>query len=96
VAEAMWKARPMVASMVGGISDQVVDGVTGSLLPDPADLDAFGAAVLALLADPQLAHDFGERGEQRVRDVFLPDRQLGQWVELLTRMAARVQRSTVG
>ena len=96
VAEAMWKARPMVASMVGGISDQVVDGVTGSLLPDPADLDAFGAAVLALLADPQLAHDFGERGEQRVRDVFLPDRQLGQWVELLTRMAARLQRSTVG
>ena len=35
VAEAMWKARPMVASRVGGIQDQIVDGVTGILLDDP-------------------------------------------------------------
>ena len=35
VAEAMWKARPVVASRLGGIQDQIVDGETGILLDDP-------------------------------------------------------------
>jgi trehalose synthase len=45
VAEAMWKARPVVASRVGGIQEQIVDGDTGVLLDDPSDLAAYGAAV---------------------------------------------------
>src|SRR4029450_5427773 len=52
VAEAMWKGRPLVASRVGGIQDQVIDGETGLLLEDPSDLSAFGAAVSFLLDDP--------------------------------------------
>jgi trehalose synthase len=35
VAEAMWKGRPVVASRVGAIQDQVTDGVSGLLLDDP-------------------------------------------------------------
>src|SRR5204863_1265536 len=38
VAEAMWKARPMVASRVGGIQDQIEDEVSGVLIDDPTDL----------------------------------------------------------
>ena len=41
VTEAMWKGRPVVASAIGGIQDQIVDGVHGLLLEDPRDLDAF-------------------------------------------------------
>ena len=44
VAEGMWKGRPVVGSAVGGIIDQIAPG-TGILLPDPRDLEAFGAAV---------------------------------------------------
>ena len=36
VAEAMWKARPVVATAVGGIQDQIVDGESGVLLADAA------------------------------------------------------------
>ncbi|MEP6461966.1 MAG: glycosyltransferase, partial [Frankiaceae bacterium] len=90
VAEAMWKARPMVATRVGGISDQVVDGVTGTLLADPADLAAFGAAVTSLLQHPERAHEWGARGAERVQEVFLPDRQLQQWIDVLIAAAQPV------
>jgi len=43
VTEAMWKARPIVASAVGGIVDQIVDGKHGVLIADPGDLTTFGA-----------------------------------------------------
>jgi trehalose synthase len=83
VAEAMWKGRPVVASAVGGIVDQVVDGETGLLLRDPADLDDFGAVVTRLLAQPQEAARLGENARPHVAAHFLPDRQLLQYAALL-------------
>jgi trehalose synthase len=71
VTEAMWKGRPVVASAVGGIRDQLEDGVEGLLLADPYDLDAFAVAVTRLLADPALSRRMGERGHARVLDRYL-------------------------
>ena len=51
VTEAMWKARPVVASAVGGHLDQVQHRHSG-LLADPADVGAFGGAITELLQDP--------------------------------------------
>src|SRR6478736_4500876 len=52
VTEPMWKRRPVVAAAVGGIPDQIEDGVSGILLRDPADTTALTEAVAELLADP--------------------------------------------
>ena len=76
VAEAMWKARPVVASRIGGIQEQIVDGDSGVLLDDPRDLAAYGAAVTALLDDEQRAARMGARARERVRDRFLNARAL--------------------
>ena len=37
MAEARWKARPTIASAVGGMQDQIEDGVSGMLLANPRD-----------------------------------------------------------
>jgi trehalose synthase len=82
VAEAMWKARPVVASAVGGIRDQVEDGVSGLLLDDPGDLDTFGKLLLELLSDPQRRAEMGARAREHVRRNFLANRHALQYIEL--------------
>jgi len=89
VTEAMWKARPVVASATGGIRDQIEDGVTGLLLDDPYDLDAYGAAVAGLLGEPERARRIGEAAHESVRANFLEDRHTLQYVDLLGRLLAK-------
>ena len=85
VAEGMWKGRPVVASRIGGIQDQIVDGETGILIKDPTDLDEYGRAVLRLVDDPVAAEQMGVRARERVRNDFLGARHLMQYVELFVR-----------
>jgi trehalose synthase len=82
VTEPMWKGRPVLASRVGGIQDQVVDGESGILLDDPRDLGRFGAAVAVLMQDAGLRDRLGTAARERVRDCYLGDRHLIQYVEL--------------
>ena len=82
VAEAMWKSRPVVASAVGGIVDQVAPG-TGILLSDPSDLDAFGKTLADLLVRPQEMAAMGRRARKRIRSDFLSDRHLVDYARLI-------------
>lgn len=83
VAEAMWKGRPVVASRIGGIQDQIEDGRTGILLDDPHDLARLGDEVLSLLHDEARAESMGMAAMERVRDEFLGARSLLQYFELI-------------
>jgi trehalose synthase len=83
VTEAMWKGRPVVASRIGGIQDQIEDGESGVLLADPTDLDEYGRALRDLLADPEGAERIGARARERVREEFLSARSLLQYLELV-------------
>jgi trehalose synthase len=85
VAEAMWKARPVVASRIGGIQDQIVDGESGILLDDPLDLAAYGAAVRSMLENPARAEAIGREARERVRHRYLGTRTLIQSIELYQR-----------
>jgi len=86
VAEAMWKARPVIASRIGGIQDQIVDGESGLLMDDPTDLHAAAAAIDRLLDDPVRAEAIGTAARERVRESFLGTRHLIQYMELIERM----------
>ena len=83
VTEAMWKARPVVASAVGGITEQIRDGRDGLLVPDPRDLDAFAAVLRRLLADPEQQRRLGDAGREHVRSQFLAIRHLSDYARLI-------------
>ena len=86
VAEAMWKARPVVASRLGGIRDQIVDGESGILIDDPTDLTAFAHAVRRYwrirLARPASARPRGSASGSG----FLGMRHLIQYLNLLDQL----------
>ena len=86
VTEPMWKAKPVVASAVGGIRDQIDDGVNGLLLDDPSDLDAMVTAVDGLLRDRARAQQLGDRAHLTVVDRFLGNRHLIQYAELFAHL----------
>lgn len=86
VAEAMWKARPVVASRIGGIQDQIEDGVSGELIDDPHDLASYGATVRGLLNDSAGAERMGAEAQRRVRSQFLGSRSLDQYFELISKV----------
>lgn len=83
VTEAMWKGRAIVASAVGGIQDQLRDGMDGLLIRDPRDGEAFAAALGRLLRDPALARRLGESAQVRARQHYLGLRSLIRYAALL-------------
>ncbi|MDI6757371.1 MAG: glycosyltransferase [Endomicrobiia bacterium] len=58
IVEAMYLAKPIVATFVQGIPDLIRDGETGLLSP-PANPDALAAAVVRLMNDKTLASRIG-------------------------------------
>jgi trehalose synthase len=86
VTEAMWKGRPVIASAVGGIQDQILSGEHGLLVADPYDLDAFAGALARILENPELASRLGGAGRERVRDMYLGDRHLLMYSELFAQL----------
>jgi trehalose synthase len=86
VAEAMWKSRPVVATSVGGIQDQIVDGESGLLIGDPHDLPAFGGAVSSLLERSADATRLGAEAHSRARERFLGPEHLLEYLALFERL----------
>jgi trehalose synthase len=88
VTEAMIKARPVVATRVGGIQDQIRHGREGLLVDDPTDLGRCAAAVNRLLADPSLAERLGVAAHARAIEEFVGDRHLTRYADLLLGLVA--------
>lgn len=82
VTEAMWKARPIVASNVGGIPVQIEDGKNGFLLK-PDDIKGFADKILLLLKNPDEAKAIGQKAKETVRQKFLITRLLSDYLYML-------------
>ena len=74
---------------MGGIPDQIEDGVTGILLRDPENLGAFAAAFEQLILDPTWARQLGMAAHDSVRGQFLGLQTLLRYGYLLEQMLDR-------
>ncbi|HYR01500.1 MAG TPA: glycosyltransferase family 4 protein [Casimicrobiaceae bacterium] len=75
IVQAMACGLPVVSTTVGAITEAVVDGVTGLVVP-PRDVPALGAALARLRDDAPLRARLGAAGGERARAEFGIERML--------------------
>ncbi|MGQ9545684.1 MAG: glycosyltransferase [Dehalococcoidia bacterium] len=79
ITEALWKAKPVVASAVGGIPLQVRNRLTGLLCHS---IDGAVYALRQILANPDYGHWLGRNGREHVRQHFLIVREVRDYLLL--------------
>jgi len=80
VAAAMWKGKPVVGSLAGGIPNQVIFGVTGDTVET---VEGAAFRIRHLLGNPELIGRMGAAGREHIRRNFLITRHLGDYLALL-------------
>jgi trehalose synthase len=83
VTEAMWKRRAIVASAVGGIQEQIRDGIEGLLVRDPTSANETAEALERILASPELGARMGKAAYERARERYLSISALERWARLV-------------
>jgi trehalose synthase len=81
--DVLWKERPVIASPLGGIPRQVIDGETGYLAHTT---EQFAKRIVELHEQPELAARLGRAGRQHVRANFLITRYLRDYLRLFQQM----------
>jgi trehalose synthase len=77
VAEALWKARPVIGSAVGGIPLQIAHRYSGILTHS---IEGTAYWIKQLLAEPEYAARLGRAGRAHIRDNFLITRHLRDYL----------------
>jgi trehalose synthase len=83
VATGMWKGKPVVGSLAGGIPSQIVSKVTGYSVET---VEGAAFRVRHLLSNPELIGRMGAAGREYVRRKFLITRHLGDYLALLAHL----------
>ncbi len=89
VSEALWKAKPVIASAVGGIPLQIAHRYSG-ILTHTVEVTAFW--IKQLLNAPDYARRLGEHGREQVRTNFLLTRHLRDYLLLFLFLEHRDER----
>jgi trehalose synthase len=77
ITEALWKAKPVVASAVGGIPLQVRNRLTGLLCHS---VEGAAYALRQILANPDYGRWLGRNGREHVRQHFLITREIRDYL----------------
>ncbi len=85
VAEAMWKGKPVIGGVAGGIAVQIIDDVTGYTVHS---VEGAAFRIRHILNNPAMIGRMGGAGREHVRRNFLITRHLGDYLTLLKSLTA--------
>jgi trehalose synthase len=80
VSEAMWKGKPVIGGFAGGITVQIVFGVTGYTVHS---IEGAAYWLRYLLENPELAQELGANAKEYVRRNFLITRHLADYIDIM-------------
>lgn len=86
ILEAMGHGLPVVATDLAGIPEEVVDGVTGRVVP-PADVAALARAIRDVADNPERARMMGQNGKERLAAKFSTERMVARMSTIYLRLA---------
>jgi len=86
VSEALWKGKPVIASAVGGIPQQIAHKYSGILTHS---IDGTAYWMKQLLQEPEFAKKLGKNGREHVRNNFLITRHIRDYLLLFLSLDAR-------
>jgi glycosyltransferase involved in cell wall biosynthesis len=95
ILEAMAAGKPVVASRVAGVPEQIVDGETGVIVP-AGDVQTLAEALGRVLADGEKMAKMGRAGGKRFRELFSPSVVTDHYFELYRDLLASSRSSVVG
>ena len=79
VTEALWKAKPTIASAVGGIPTQIIHKLTGMLVHS---VEGCAYQIRYLLTHPEFAQQLGKNGREHVKENLLMTANARRWLLL--------------
>jgi glycosyltransferase involved in cell wall biosynthesis len=86
ILEYMAASKPVIATNVGSIAEQVIDGETGYLI-EYDDSAALTEAILKLLNDMHSARRMGEAGRRMVEEKFTIQKMINEYERLFVNIA---------
>ncbi|MGO0062396.1 glycosyltransferase family 4 protein [Brevibacillus fluminis] len=81
ILEAMRAGLPVIASSVGGVSEAIVEGVTGCLIPQQ-DARTLQEKLERLLLNPDLRKSMGKAGMQLYQEQFTVDMMMKKMIDV--------------
>lgn len=92
IIEAMMSGLPVVATAIRGSREEVLDGVTGLLVP-VRNAQGLAGALGQLIADPEQRQRFGRAGRERALELYDESRVIALQLELLQQTLQRAGRA---
>jgi len=77
VLEAMAMAKPVVASRIDGVTEQISDGIEGILVP-PKDSSRLAEAIIKLIRDIELAKSLGTSARKKAEAEFSVEKMISE------------------
>ena len=88
ILEAMAAKKPVITTPVGGSSEAVIDGKTGTIVP-PENPNSLAEAIIYHLENPGVSREMGQRGYERVKRHFTRKRMVKQTFQIYEEVLRR-------